>query len=63
MRNAQRYPVRIKMTGYKSGSETTDIHRFFNGQGDVIIYTSKNGLMNTLGAFWIRLNAWLSYAY
>ena len=50
MRNAQRFPVRIKMAGYEIGSEKTDIHRFFNGQGDVIIYTSKNWLMNTLGA-------------
>ena len=63
MRNAQRFPVRIKMTGYEIGSERTDIHRFMNGQGDVIVYTGKNWLMNTLGAAWIRLNAWLSYAY
>lgn len=63
MRNAQRYPVRIKMTGYEIGSEKTDIHRLMNCQGDVIVYTSKNWLMNTLGAAWIRVNAWLSYAY
>ena len=51
------------MTGYEIGSEKTDIHRLMNGQGDVIVYTSKNWLMNTLGAAWIRVNAWLSYAY
>ena len=63
MRNAQRFPVRIKMTGYEIGSETAGIHRLMNGQADVIVYTSNNWLMNILGAAWIRVNAWLSYAY
>lgn len=63
MRNAQRFPVRIKMVGYEVGSEKADIHRFLNGQADVIVYTGDNRLMNALGAAWIRLNTWLSYAY
>ncbi len=63
MRNAQRFPVRIKMAGYEIGSEKGAIRRLMNGQADVIVYTGKSWLMNTLGAVWIRLNAWLSYAY
>lgn len=63
MRDAQRFPVRISMTGYEIGSEKADIHRFLNGQADVIIYTSDSSLLNTLGEAWIRLNAWISYAY
>ncbi len=63
MRDAQRFPVRIHMLNYEVGSENADIRRFFNGQADVIVYTSNNWLLNALGAFWIRLNAWVSYAY
>ena len=32
-------------------------------QASVIVYTGDNWVMNTLGKFYIRLNAWLSYAY
>ncbi len=40
-----------------------DIRRQLNGQADVIVYTGGNALLNALGVFWIRLNAWISYAY
>ncbi len=63
MRDPQRFPVRIRMLGYETGSEATDIRRILNGQADVIVYTGDNWLMNGLGAAWIRLMSWLSYAY
>jgi multidrug resistance efflux pump len=63
MRDPQRFPVRVAMTGYEVGSEGADIRRALNGQADVIVYTGDNGLMNRLGAAWIRLMSWLSYAY
>lgn len=63
MRDPQRFPVRIAMTGYEVGSGDADIRRVFNGQADVIVYTSDNALMNRLGAAWIRFMSWISYAY
>lgn len=63
MRDPQRFPVRIRMTGYEVGEETADIRRMLNGQADVIVYTGDNWFMNTLGMVWIRLMSWLSYAY
>lgn len=63
MRDPQRFPVRILMSGYEIGSEEVDIRRNLNGQADVIIYTNDNWLLNGLGSAWIRLMSWLSYAY
>jgi len=63
MRDPQRFPVRIRMLGYEIGSEQVDIRRNLNGQADVIVYTGDSWILNTLGALWIRLNAWISYAY
>jgi len=63
MRDPQRFPVRIRMLGYEVGHENADIRRMLNGQADVIVYTDDNGFMNMLGAAWIRLMSWLSYAY
>ena len=63
MRDPQRFPLRIKMLGYEVGRETVDIRRNLNGQADVIVYTSNNWLLNALGAVWIRLMSWFSYAY
>jgi hypothetical protein len=51
------------MLGYEIGSEHADIRRNLNGQANVIVYTGDNGFLNTLGAVWIRLLSWLSYAY
>jgi hypothetical protein len=45
------------------GSETSDIRRELNGQADVIVYTGTNQFLNALGATWIRLMSWISYAY
>ena len=63
MRDPQRFPVRIRMSGYEIGSEHADVRRNLNGQADVIIYTNNNWLLNGLGAAWIRFMSWLSYAY
>lgn len=63
MRDPQRFPVRIRMTGYEAGNENADIRRNLNGQADVIVYTGNNWLMNGLGKVWIRLMSWISYAY
>jgi multidrug resistance efflux pump len=63
MRDPQRFPVRITMRDYSSGSEAHDIRRMFNGQADVVIYTETTGFLNALAAAWIRFMSWLSYAY
>jgi multidrug resistance efflux pump len=63
MRDPQRFPVRIAMTGYEVGSETYDVRRMINGQADVIVYTGESGFMNALGAVWMRLMSVISYAY
>jgi len=63
LRDAQRFPVRIHMLGYEIGSEHADIRRNVNGQANVIVYTGDHGFLNTLGAVWMRLLSWLSYAY
>ena len=63
MRDPQRFPLRIRLTGYEAGNENDDVRFQQNGQADVIVYTGENWLMNSLGAAWIRLAGWLSYAY
>ncbi|WP_299351958.1 efflux RND transporter periplasmic adaptor subunit [uncultured Shimia sp.] len=64
MRDPQRFPVRIILPGYESGRNADDdVYFQLNGQADVIIYTGDNGFLNTLGAGYIRLMAFLSYAY
>ena len=63
MRDPQRFPVRIAMTGYEVGSEAHDVRRMMNGQADIIVYTGENAFLNALGAAWIRLMSVISYAY
>jgi len=63
LRDAQRFPVRIRMLGYEIGSENVDIRRNLNGQANVMVYTGDHGFLNAFGAAWIRLIGWLSYAY
>ena len=63
MRDSQRFPVRIAMTGYEVGSDAYDVRRMMNGQADVIVYTGENGFLNALGATWMRLMSVISYAY
>ena len=63
MRDPQRFPVRIAMTGYEAGSEAVDIRRMVNGQADVVVYTGENRFMNALAAAWMWLMGVISYAY
>ena len=63
MRDPQRFPVRITMTGYVEGSDEYDIRRMINGQADVVVYTGKSKFMNALAVVWLRLMSVLSYAY
>ncbi|PSL20072.1 HlyD family secretion protein [Shimia abyssi] len=64
MRDPQRFPVRIILPGYESGRNAADdVYFQFNGQADVIVYTGENSVLNALGSWYIRLMAFLSYAY
>ncbi len=63
MRDPQRFPIRIHLPGYRGDDQTDDVFYRMNGQADVIVYTSDNFILNTIGAGWIRLMAILSYAY
>jgi multidrug resistance efflux pump len=63
MRDPQRFPVRIRMESYGTGSEAADIRRMFNGQADVVVYTGDTTVLNALAMAWIRFMGWISYAY
>lgn len=56
--------MRIVLPGYEAGRNADDdVYFQFNGQADVIVYSGENTLLNTLGSWYIRLMAFLSYAY
>ncbi len=63
MRDPQRFPVRIRMENYGTGSETVDIRRMLNGQADVVVFTGDSAILNALAMAWIRFMGWVSYAY
>ena len=63
MRDPQRFPVRIRLPEYAIGDLSDDIYFQVNGQADVIVYTGDGWFVNSVGAFWIRMMSWLSYAY
>jgi multidrug resistance efflux pump len=63
MRDPQRFPVRIVLPGYARADIGDDIRFNVNGQAEVIVYTGDTPLLNRLGAWYIRLKAYLSYAY
>jgi multidrug resistance efflux pump len=63
MRDPQRFPLRIRLPDYVGGDLDDDVLFQVNGQADIIVYTSGNLVLNTIGALWIRAMAWLSYAY
>ncbi|UPR53075.1 HlyD family secretion protein [Vibrio cyclitrophicus] len=56
LRDAQSMPVTIQL----DDAETLDYMRI-GGQGDVVVYTNDNTIMNMLGMAWIRLVSWFSY--
>ena len=56
LRDPQRFPVIIAFDN-KGLLESSRL----GGQVDVVVYTGDNGLLNTIGAWRIRINGWLSY--
>jgi len=56
VRDPQRFPLRIVLDeGVPAGIR-------YGSQANVVIYTGSNPLANALGAMWIRLVSWISYA-
>jgi len=58
LRQAQHIPVLIQF----SDEESRGFQRV-GGQANVIVYTGKNGILNTLGKIWIRLISFFSHVY
>jgi multidrug resistance efflux pump len=56
IREPQRFPVRLVFDGIPPRGVR------YGSQANVVIYTGSNPVMNTLGAFWIRLVSVLTYA-
>lgn len=63
MRQPQRFPVRILLTGYERADIEDDARLQLNGQADVIVYAGENRILNSVGAAFVRLMTWLSFAY
>jgi multidrug resistance efflux pump len=59
LREEQRFPVIIDY----DASDLDQLGLRVGSQVSVIVYTGDNGLVNTLGKLYIRLVAYLSYAY
>ncbi|RYH10541.1 HlyD family secretion protein [Tropicimonas sp. IMCC6043] len=63
LREPERFAVRIVLPGYEAGDPEDDLRILLNGQADVMLYLSDNSFLNTLGRAYMRLVAFLSYAY
>jgi len=60
LRQAQRFPTTIEF----DPSEREHLRKVqIGGQAEVLVYTGNHGLMNWLGAAFIRLMSYLSYVY
>ena len=59
LRDEQRFPTVIDF----AASDLSESNLRVGSQASVIVYTGDNAIMNALGRFYIRLNAYLSYAY
>ncbi len=59
LRDEQRFPVTIDF----EASDLSESNLRVGSQASVIVYTGDNPIMNALGRFYIRVNAYLSYAY
>jgi multidrug resistance efflux pump len=60
LRQAQRFPVAVEF----DPSERAHLRAVrIGGQADVLVYTDDHGLMNWLGAVFIRVMSYLSYVY
>ena len=61
LRQSQRFPVII---GFDTGqNELLGSNLRIGGQASIVAYNSGSGLLRALGAAYIRLMSWLSYAY
>ncbi len=60
VRDPQRFPVRILVLGDEVKKAGIDVGRS-GAQGNVIIYTGDNPLMNPIGRLWIKLVTLASY--
>ena len=63
LREAERFPVRILLSGYETGDATDDLRLQVNGQADVILYLTDNAFLTALGRAYIRAASIFSYAY
>ncbi|TNF90371.1 MAG: HlyD family secretion protein [Gammaproteobacteria bacterium] len=61
LRQAQRFPVQIDID-LEDARELTG-HLRIGGQASVVAYTEGHGVLNLLGAFYIRLMSLFAYAY
>jgi len=61
LRQAQRFPVRIDID-LEDSRELTG-HLRIGGQASVVAFTEGHGVLNLLGAFYIRLMSLFAYAY
>ncbi|MDX2418527.1 MAG: HlyD family secretion protein [Xanthomonadales bacterium] len=59
LRAEQRFPVTIDF----EASDLSESNLRVGSQASVMVYTGDNPIMNALGRFYIRVNAYLSYAY
>jgi len=60
LRDPQRFPVRIMMTGEEAKKAGIYLGRS-GAQANVIIFTSDKSIMNPIGRLWIKVAALLSY--
>lgn len=60
LRQAQRFPVKI---AFSADNVPPASALRVGGQVDVLVYTDESGLMNMLGAFYIRLMSFFSFIY
>jgi len=60
LRQAQRFPVKIAFKA--EDFPPVEVLRV-GGQADVLVYTAESGVMNLLGAFYIRLMSLCSFLY
>lgn len=58
LRQPQHFPVLIRFT-----DDSVVGFRRAGGQVNVIVYTGENPVLNSLGAFWIRLISFMSHLY
>ena len=60
LRQAQRFPVKI---AFSADDPPPAEGLRVGGQADVLVYTNEDGLMNLIGALYIRLMSFFSFLY